>query len=130
MGDHETQHGDGVKDVCIQVSDVKGVIEQARKAGAKIVQEPTELSDEHGTVLFGSVLIYGDTTHSVLQRLTYNGPFLPGYIAVSGDDPLVTSFPLPELGFVDHVVGNQGDGEMENIARRYEDYFSFHRFVS
>jgi len=130
MGDHETQHGDGVKDVCIQVSDVKGVIEQARKAGAKIVQEPTELSDEHGTVLFGSVLIYGDTTHSVLQRLTYNGPFLPGYIAVSGDDPLVTSFPLPELGFVDHVVGNQGDGEMENIARRYEDYFSFHRFWS
>jgi len=130
MGAHQTQHGDGVKEVCMNVSDVKAAVEQARNAGAKIVQEPTELSDENGSVLFASVLIYGDTTHSLLQKLTYKGPFLPGYAAVNVVDPLVTAFPSPELGFIDHIVGNQGDGEMEKIARRYEDYFSFHRFWS
>jgi len=130
FGAHEIQHGDGVKDVCIQVSDVKAVVEKARKAGATIAQEPKELSDEHGSVLIASVFIYGDTTHSVLQRLNYKGPFLPGYIAVTAEDPLVTSFASPELGFVDHVVGNQGDGEMEKIAQRYEKYFDFHRFWS
>jgi len=130
FGDHQMKHGDGVKDICMQVSDVKGIVEKARSAGARIVQEPTELSDDHGSVLFASVLMYGDTTHSVIQRLTYKGPFLPGYHAVTAEDPLTTSFPLPELDFVDHIVGNQGSGEMEGIAQRYEKYFDFHRFWS
>jgi len=130
FGDHQTKHGDGVKDVCMQVSDVKGVIEKARSAGGKVTLEPTELSDEHGSVLIGSVQMYGDTTHSVIQRLTYKGPFLPGYHAVTLQDPITTSFPIPELDFIDHIVGNQGTGEMEQIAQRYEKYFDFHRFWS
>jgi len=65
-----------------------------------------------------------------MQRLSYKGPFLPGYQAVTDEDPLTKNLPEPGLGFVDHVVGNQEDGRMETIARRYEDYFDFHRFWS
>lgn len=130
FGNHQMKHGDGVKDVCMIVSDVKSIFERAKKAGATVVQEPTELSDEHGAVLMASVIIYGDTTHTVMQRTSYKGPFLPGYIAVNEQDPLTVNFPDPGLGFVDHIVGNQGDKEMETVAKRYEDYFQFHRFWS
>lgn len=34
------------------------------------------------------------------------------------------------LGFIDHVVGNQPDGEMNPIADFYEKAFDFHRFWS
>jgi len=40
-------------------------------------------------------------------------------------------FRLPgKLDFIDHVVGNQGNEEMEDIACNYEKTLQFHRFWS
>ena len=55
LGDHLVQHGDGVKDVAFEVDDVASVTEFAKKNGAKIVQDVTEESDEHGTIRYSSV---------------------------------------------------------------------------
>lgn len=55
LGDHLVQHGDGVKDVAFEVDDVVSVTEFAKKNGAKIVQDVTEESDEHGTIRYSSV---------------------------------------------------------------------------
>lgn len=38
-------------------------------------------------------------------------------------------FPI-RLNFIDHVVGNQGDDEMSDIAEYYEKTLQFHRFWS
>ena len=34
------------------------------------------------------------------------------------------------MNFIDHIVGNQGDDEMTNIAEYYERTLQFHRFWS
>lgn len=42
--------------------------------------------------------------------------FLPGYKAVPSTDPLHKLLPDPKLLVIDHVVGNQPDKEMEDVA--------------
>lgn len=38
--------------------------------------------------------------------------------------------PRPELDFIDHIVGNQPNLEMEDVAKWYEKHLIFHRFWS
>lgn len=38
--------------------------------------------------------------------------------------------PPGKLNFIDHVVGNQGEEQMTNIAEYYEKTLQFHRFWS
>lgn len=38
--------------------------------------------------------------------------------------------PSIQLDFIDHVVGNQPDNEMESVAKWYEEILQFHRFWS
>jgi 4-hydroxyphenylpyruvate dioxygenase len=38
--------------------------------------------------------------------------------------------PPGKLDFIDHVVGNQPDGDMESVAKWYETVLQFHRFWS
>src|SRR3954449_6122818 len=75
---HHAKHGDGVVDISLEVPDVDRCVEQARRAGATVLQEPTDVSDEHGTVRVAAIAAYGDTRHSLVQRKDYRGPYLPG----------------------------------------------------
>jgi hypothetical protein len=63
---------------------------------------------------------YGDTTHTFVERSGWKGDatkdFLPGYRAVTDVDPLLALLPSPNLLVIDHVVGNQPDQEMEDVA--------------
>ena len=83
------------------------------------------------TLLVQCLLIfqYGDTVHTFVQRQDYHGPFLPNY-RPTPQDPLTNIVPPTQLDFVDHIVGNQPDGEMENVAKWYENCLDFHRFWS
>ncbi len=47
--DHHRVHGDGVVDIALEVPDVDRCIAQASKAGATVVREPEDVTDEHGT---------------------------------------------------------------------------------
>lgn len=130
MGDHHKKHGDGVKDVAILVSDCRKVYEMVVAAGGKSVQAPHEVEDEHGKVLMATVETYGDTVHTFIEMGDYAGPFLPGFRAVTEEDPLAAAFPSPKLEFIDHVVGNQPDQEMEAVCDWYERVMGFRRFWS
>ncbi len=77
-----------------------------------------------------SVKTYGDTIHTFVQRVDYNGPFLPGFSRHHLTEVINTLLPIPGLGWIDHCVGNQGDGEMEAVASWYEKMLDFHRFWS
>src|SRR3954449_2172696 len=78
LHDHQRKHGDGVVDISLEVPDVDKCVEQARRAGATVLQEPTDVSDDNGTVRVAAIAAYGDTMHSLVQRGDYQGPYLPG----------------------------------------------------
>jgi 4-hydroxyphenylpyruvate dioxygenase len=122
--------GDAVKDVAFRVADCKALYEKAIKRGAKGIQEPIEEKDENGSVIRCTVQTYGDTNHSFIQRNDFKGAFLPGFRAVTVADPLSALAPKPGLQFIDHVVGNQPDLQMEKTAQWYEKILDFHRFWS
>ena len=122
--DHIRRHGDGVRDIAIEVGDVDLAFCEATRRGAQPVEDPYDLKDEHGTVRRAAIQTYGDTIHSLVARRDYRGPFLPGFTAVNGKGH--------DAGIlrVDHIVGNVELGKMRYWAEYYERVFGFHRFIS
>jgi len=85
--DHHRKHGDGVVDIALEVPDVDRCIAQARRAGATVLEEPHDESDEHGTIRTAAIATYGDTRHTLVQRVVgghrYAGPYKPGFMAAA-----------------------------------------------
>lgn len=79
MNTHLVAHGDGVKDIGLNVENCRAVYEHSVANGAVPVSPPSEMSDENGTVLVSTVRTYGDTNHTFIQNINYTGPFLPGF---------------------------------------------------
>ena len=83
VADHHRRHGDGVVDIAMEVPDVDQCIDHARAQGATILDEPQDVTDEHGTVRIAAIATYGETRHTLVDRSRYDGPFLPGYVAAA-----------------------------------------------
>ncbi|XP_040433374.1 4-hydroxyphenylpyruvate dioxygenase isoform X1 [Cygnus olor] len=130
MGEHLVKHGDGVKDVAFEVEDCDFIVKKAKERGAVVVKEPWVEEDKFGKVKFAVIQTYGDTTHTLIEKLNYKGLFLPGYHAPLFKDPLLPRLPSAKLSFVDHVVGNQPDLQMVPVADWYQKNLLFHRFWS
>ncbi|MBO1764688.1 4-hydroxyphenylpyruvate dioxygenase [Escherichia coli] len=129
---HQERHGDAVKDVAFEVDNVDAIYSAAVAAGAVSIKEPHTLSDSEGSVRLATIRTYGDTTHTLIQKRSYNGVFLPGYRAESSTsrDPLSSFLPSVNLSAIDHCVGNQDWDEMEDVCAYYEKVLGFHRFWS
>jgi 4-hydroxyphenylpyruvate dioxygenase len=119
IADHHRRHGDGVIDVALEVPDVDKCVAQARRTGAKVVDEPHDVSDEHGTVRLASIAAYGETVHTLVDRSRYNGPYLPGYVARSAPHA------EPVFAALDHVVGNVELGKMDEWVEFYNRVMGF-----
>jgi len=130
MGRHLVSHGDGVKDVAFTVEDLDGIMLKCKEQGVKVVRDAWEESDDGGTVRFAMVQTYGDTTHTFVERKGYKGLFLPGFKAPLFADALLPLLPSIGLYFIDHVVGNQPNLQMEDAAAWYQRNLLFHRFWS
>lgn len=133
MHAHLERHGDAVKDVAFEVDSVEGVYARAVAQGADAVQAPTRVCEDNGgggSVTTAVIRTYGDTTHTLISRDNYAGPFLPGFRA-AGAAPALAGL-LPEVGLarIDHCVGNQDWGAMVAACAFYERCLSFHRFWS
>jgi 4-hydroxyphenylpyruvate dioxygenase len=122
--EHIKRHGDGVRDIALEVADADLAFEQALARGAEAAEAPHDLKDDFGTVRRAAIRTYGDTIHSLLSRRGYPGPFLPGYAEqpISGEDAGILR--------VDHMVGNVELGQMNRWADFYSKIFGFHRFIS
>lgn len=130
MHAHLEKHGDAVKDVAFEVDNVQGVYYKAVEEGAIAVQGPQVHKDvEHGSVTTAVICTYGDTTHTLISRNNYTGPFLPGYRTYNKHVPSVPQPDVP-LARIDHCVGNQDWNEMVSACAFYEQCLSFHRFWS
>ncbi|KOC63806.1 4-hydroxyphenylpyruvate dioxygenase, partial [Habropoda laboriosa] len=129
MANHLSQHGDGVRDIAFKVEDIDIIVKIAKDRGAVIIKDIWEESDEYGVVKFATIRTYGDTYHTLIDRSKYKGSFLPGFQRLP-EAAFTKNLPKVGLNFVDHIVGNQPDKQMEPVAKWYEQCLQFHRFWS
>ena len=117
-----SKHGDGVSDIALEVPDVDRCVAHARSVGATVLDEPHDLTDDHGTVRIASIATYGDTRHTLVDRSNYAGPYLPGYVART------STIGAPQhrvFQAVDHVVGNVELGHMDEWVEFYNRVMGF-----
>jgi len=124
--DHLRNHGDGARDIALEVADVESAYRETTKRGAIGVSEPREVSDENGIYRKATIRTYGDTLHSFIDRKDYRG-FAPGFKAVNKEDSIARPV---GLAAVDHIVGNVGWNQMNEWVSWYEKVMGFHLFVS
>jgi 4-hydroxyphenylpyruvate dioxygenase len=122
VADHHRAHGDGVMDIALEVPDVDRCVSHAREQGARVVVEPHDESDEHGTVRTAAIATYGDTVHTLVDRSRYSGAYLPGYEARSSK---VAARGPQVFAALDHVVGNVELGRMDEWVDFYNRILGF-----
>jgi 4-hydroxyphenylpyruvate dioxygenase len=124
MAEHLHRHGDGVLDIAFLVDDVDACFNEAVRRGARVALPPYDRADEFGRIRRAKIQAYGDTLHSFISTVDYNGPFLPGY--------QVRRRPSPSAGLerIDHIVGNVEGGRMNDWGTYYNKVLGFHQFMS
>ena len=125
LADHHRRHGDGVVDIALEVPDVDRCIAQARKAGATVVREPEDVTDEHGTIRVAAIATYGETRHTLVDRSRYDGPYLPGYVTATSSHVKREGEPKRLFQALDHIVGNVELGHMDEWVEFYNKVMGF-----
>jgi len=128
IAEHHKKHGDGVRDIAMEVEDATRSYVETTNRGAKGVLEPTEFKDENGVLIKSSIQTYGDTIHSFIERKNYNGLFMPGF--VSAEDKAVKGIKDVDLRAVDHIVGNVELGRMNEWVKFYAHTMGFNQLIS
>ncbi|ACU34668.1 4-hydroxyphenylpyruvate dioxygenase [Actinosynnema pretiosum subsp. pretiosum] len=123
--EHHRAHGDGVVDLALEVADVDKCVAHARAQGATVLEEPHDVSDEHGTVRMAAIATYGETRHSLVDRSRYTGPYLPGYQARETQVRRPEGAPKRLFQAVDHCVGNVELGRMDEWVSWYNRVMGF-----
>jgi 4-hydroxyphenylpyruvate dioxygenase len=121
ISEHVHRHGDGVKVVALWVDDARKAWRDTTSRGAISAAEPHVKQDDNGRVVLASIRTYGDTIHTFVERGAYNGPFMPGYVAIAEDH---VARPVGLL-HIDHMVGNVGWHEMEKWVEFYGRVMGF-----
>lgn len=113
------RHGDGMKDIALQVKDVESAYREAIARGGISVREPWVEEDEHGILKKAMIGTYGDTIHTLVERHQYRGVFAPGFQEAN------FHIPYQDAGLkgIDHVVGNVE--QMEEWVSYYEKVMGF-----
>jgi 4-hydroxyphenylpyruvate dioxygenase len=133
-GDHPDNarlalHGDGVKDIAIEVDDVAEAYQAMLARGATGVVPPTVLEDSDGTYEFATIRAYGDTTHSLVNHDRYGGVFRPGFRPLDRGRYSPRTFHPVGLTAIDHIVANVEEGKMQQWVRFYEEVMGFSLLV-
>lgn len=124
IGEHIKRHGDGVRDIVLEVDDAAKAFELAVARGAEPAQEPRELKDGNGAVMRSAVKVYGDTIHSFLSLGDYRGPFLPGFTESWAQGRGAG------LLQIDHYVANVTLGEMRKWEEWYQRVLGLERYMT
>ncbi|MBP2365406.1 4-hydroxyphenylpyruvate dioxygenase [Pseudonocardia parietis] len=125
IADHHRAHGDGIVDIALEVPDVDRCVAHARAQGATVLVEPSDESDEHGTVRTAAIATYGETRHTLVDRSRYTGPYRPGYVVRSSTPVRPDGAPKRLFQALDHVVGNVELGRMDEWVDFYHRIMGF-----
>lgn len=123
------QHSDGVQDIALEVEDVRYSYEEAVRRGAVGVTPPQALEDQYGVYEFATIRIYGDTTHTFVNRDRYHGIFAPGYEPLDPDRYSPSTAHPCGLLAIDHIVGNVEEGKMDAWVRFYQEVLGFEQLI-
>ena len=121
------RHGDGAKDIALQVESADEAYRTGRSARrARDRETLIGTEDEFGRVELATIGTYGETVHTFVNRSEYAGPYLPGYRATA-----VNGSPSSGVGLrmLDHVVGNVELGRMDHWVEFYERVFGMTNIV-
>jgi len=116
-------HGDGVRDIAFEVENIEDVYDHAMSNGARSFSAPEVISDGRGSLKMATIHTYGETLHSFIQRDGYDG-YLPGF------EPAEIKGRSTGLQFIDHVVGNLADRQMDKWVDWYDRTLGLSKFVS
>jgi len=116
-------------DIAMDVPNVREAFAEAVRRGAKAVQEPLELTDEHGTYETSSILAYGDTTYSFTNRDDYKGAFAPGYKTLEAERYQESTRKPVALAAIDHIVGNVEEGKMDEWVEFHKNVLGFSQLM-
>jgi 4-hydroxyphenylpyruvate dioxygenase len=119
---HHARHGDGVIDLALGVQSAEAAYEVATSRGARGLAEPRVVEDTWGKVVLATIATYGDTQHTLVERSSYSGPYLPGFAAA---EPIVTPPARPLFTAIDHCVGNVELGRMDEWVGFYQRVMGF-----
>ncbi|MGY1643944.1 4-hydroxyphenylpyruvate dioxygenase [Geodermatophilus sp. SYSU D00703] len=125
LADHHRRHGDGIVDIALAVPDVDRCTAHAAAQGATVLEQPHDVTDEHGTVRLAAIATYGDTRHTLVDRSRYSGPYLPGHVARTSSFVRRPGAPKRLFQAIDHVVGNVELGAMDRWVDFYNRVMGF-----
>jgi 4-hydroxyphenylpyruvate dioxygenase/4-hydroxymandelate synthase len=122
VAEYVRKHGDGVKDVAFATPDAEKAFREAVRRGARPVQEPTVYQGTGGRVVKAAIAGPGDLIHSLVQRDTPSGTFLPDVflpldMAPSADPEIFTG--------MDHVALALERGTLLDMVAFYRDVLGF-----
>jgi 4-hydroxyphenylpyruvate dioxygenase len=120
------RHGDGARDIALQVPSADDAYRNAVQRGARGITEPRWVEDEFGRVELSSIGTYGEVVHTFVNRKDYAGPYLPGYTSSVENGHVDTGVGLKAF---DHVVGNVELGRMNTWVEFYERVFGMTNIV-
>jgi len=126
--EHIKKHGDGVRDIALEVEDAASAFNETVNRGAVPVLEPTRFEDNYGYIIRSAIKTYGDTIHSFIERKNYKGIFLPGFVDAS--HKAVKGIKSTGLRSIDHMVGNVELGYMNHWVKFYADTMGFSQLIS
>ncbi len=127
IAQHALLHGDGVKDIALEVPDAERAYQNALARGARSAAPPEVLEDRYGKVKRAAIFTYGETIHSFIERGEYAGPFLPGFRSL---EPRAEQLGRDSgIRAIDHVVGNVELGKMDTWVKFYEDVLGFTQMI-
>ena len=90
-----------------------------------MLEEPHDVTEDHGTVRLAAIATYGETRHSLIDRSRYHGPYLPGYVARTGTHVKRDGAPKRLFQALDHIVGNVELGQMDTWVDFYQRVMGF-----
>ena len=121
---HCALHGDGVKAIALEVASVENAVREVKARGATILNPPTAVDDEHGTVVSADIRYAGDTVFRFVERGGYRGTFAPGFAPIEHVEPRAVGF-----ASIDHIVTNVHLGEMDYWAKWFERVLGFRKLA-
>ena len=128
VAEHHKRHGDGVRDIALEVDDAESAYNETIKRGAEGILEPIKIEDENGYIIKSAIATYGDTIHTFIDRKNYNGLFMPGFI--DAENKAVKGIKDTNLRSIDHMVGNVELGKMNHWVKFYAETMGFSQLIS
>ena len=124
IAEHVRIHGDGVRDVSLEVPDIDLATSEIRKRG---IIKPGEIkkSESHsGSVKTSVVPSFGETRHTLKDYSDSSGDLPAGY------EPIDGKAKGTGIGRIDHIVGNVEDLKMDDWVQYYIKGMGFEQLMS